>query len=214
MAPETLSQPAHCVYFPTSHWRHSEFNPGPPVGDTYPGLQRHDDLSVCAADECAEFGGQDSHAAVPGAVLYVLEPHAVHGPPFAPVYPALQAQDDLSVNAVDECPAKSEHGVHASSPDAVLYVLMPHAVHRPSFPLVYPGLQTQDDLSVCAVDECAEFVGQDSHSALPDAVLYLPETHAVHGPPFGPVYPGLQVQFLMPAHPYFPPSEFVFSGQS
>ena len=33
-----------------------------------------------------------------------------------------------------------------------------------------------------------------SHAALPDAALYVPATQAVHGPPFGPVNPTLQVQ--------------------
>jgi hypothetical protein len=34
---------------------------------------------------------------------------------------------------------------------------------------------------------------QSAHTALPVVVLYLPATHAVHGPPFGPVNPVLQL---------------------
>jgi hypothetical protein len=130
------------------------------------------------------------------------------------VYPALQTQDDSSVNAVDECPELARHDVHAASPGSVLYALLPHAVHGPPLGPVYPALQTQDDLSVCAVNECFEFAGQDSHAAVPDAVLYVLMVHAVHGPPFDPVYPALQVQFFMFAHPYFPPSELVYAGHA
>jgi hypothetical protein len=35
---------------------------------------------------------------------------------------------------------------------------------------------------------------QSVHAALPLLVLYFPATHAVHGPPFGPVEPALHVQ--------------------
>ena len=37
---------------------------------------------------------------------------------------------------------------------------------------------------------------QLKHAASPDAILYLPATHAVHDPPSGPIYPGLQVQLV------------------
>lgn len=35
---------------------------------------------------------------------------------------------------------------------------------------------------------------QSVHAAFPLLVLYLPATHAEHGPPSAPVYPALQVQ--------------------
>jgi hypothetical protein len=38
------------------------------------------------------------------------------------------------------------------------------------------------------------FTGQSVHAVVPLIVLYLPATHPVHGPPLGPVKPGLQVQ--------------------
>jgi hypothetical protein len=54
------------------------------------------------------------------------------------------------------------------------------------------------------------FSGHVTHVALPDAFLNLPASHAAHGPPFGPVYPGLQEQdvtIMLPA------DEFEFAGQ-
>ena len=36
------------------------------------------------------------------------------------------------------------------------------------------------------------------HAAEPVAALYVPATQAVHVPPFGPEYPGLQTQLLDP----------------
>jgi hypothetical protein len=40
---------------------------------------------------------------------------------------------------------------------------------------------------------------QSVHAALPVAVLYLPATQAVHGPPSGPVYPALQPRLIQAA---------------
>ncbi len=42
---------------------------------------------------------------------------------------------------------------------------------------------------------------QSEHAADPVDVLYFPATHAAHGPPFGPVDPVLQVQFVKAALP-------------
>jgi hypothetical protein len=57
-----------------------------------------------------------------------------------------------------------------------------------------------------------------SGSALPSVqaadpvdVLYFPATHAVHGPPFGPVDPMLQVQLVKAA---LPAGETEFDGQA
>ena len=42
--------------------------------------------------------------------------------------------------------------------------------------------------------DTAEYVPapQLLHAALPPPILYVPATHAAHGPPSGPVYPALQ----------------------
>jgi hypothetical protein len=49
-----------------------------------------------------------------------------------------------------------------------------------------------------------------THVAVPDAFLNFPASHAGHGPPFGPVYPGLQEQWLTLV---LPTDEFEFAGQ-
>ena len=46
------------------------------------------------------------------------------------------------------------------------------------------------------------------HDALPDAILYDPTGHAVQGPPFGPVNPGVQVQPVKTVHPRHAAPEF------
>ena len=54
------------------------------------------------------------------------------------------------------------------------------------------------------------FSGQTSHACEPEAFLNVPAAHAGHGPPFGPVYPGLQehdVTFMLPT------DEFALTGQ-
>jgi hypothetical protein len=40
------------------------------------------------------------------------------------------------------------------------------------------------------------FGGHVTHAAVPDTFLNFPASHAGHGPPFGPVYPGLHEQFV------------------
>jgi hypothetical protein len=59
--------------------------------------------------------------------------------------------------------------------------------------------------------ERTQFAGQAVHAAVPVDALYLPASHAVHGPPFGPVAPALQVQFVKAA---LPAGELEFDGQA
>jgi hypothetical protein len=59
--------------------------------------------------------------------------------------------------------------------------------------------------------ERTQFAGQAVHAAVPIDALYLPASHAMHGPPFGPVAPALQVQFVKAA---LPPGELEFDGQA
>ena len=49
------------------------------------------------------------------------------------------------------------------------------------------------------------------HAADPVDVLYFPATHSAHGPPFGPVDPVLQVQFVKAA---LPAGELELVGQT
>jgi len=54
------------------------------------------------------------------------------------------------------------------------------------------------------------FSGHVTHVAVPVASLNFPASHAGHGPPFGPVYPALQMQFV---RVWLPTDEFEFAGQ-
>ena len=54
------------------------------------------------------------------------------------------------------------------------------------------------------------FAGHTSHACEPEAFLNLPASQAAHGPPFGPVYPGLQEQAV---RVLLPTDEFEFAGQ-
>ncbi len=49
-----------------------------------------------------------------------------------------------------------------------------------------------------------------SHACAPEAFLNLPASHATQGPPFGPVYPALQMQLVRVV---LPTDEFEFAGQ-
>jgi hypothetical protein len=104
--------------------------------------------------------------------------------------------------------------VQAAVPVVGLYVPAAHVEHIPSGP-VYPGSQgshiqeLMDELAMEEVEPAgharhvsvvvaagvAEYMpaAQSAHTALPVVVLYLPATHAVHVPPFGPEKPALQV---------------------
>ena len=59
--------------------------------------------------------------------------------------------------------------------------------------------------------ERTQFAGHVVHAADPVDALYLPASHAVHGPPFGPVAPAMQVQFVKAA---LPAGELEIDGQA
>lgn len=94
-------------------------------------------------------------------LLYFPESQAAHGPPFGPVYPALQRQSVFTVCpaarvllllpqaeqvAPDAAPVTPEYvckpqSVHAALPVSALNFPGAHAVHAPAGPVV-PGLQS------------------------------------------------------------------------
>ena len=120
--------------------------------------------------------------------------------------------------------------VQTADPVDDLYFPTTHAAHGPPFGPVDPALQVQSVNAVLPADEL-EFDGQAMHAEFVEAptaveyvpapqsvqtadpvdVLYLPATHAAHGPPFGPVDPALQVQFVKAE---LPAGELEFDGQS
>jgi hypothetical protein len=98
------------------------------------------------------------------------------------------------------------HVVHAPVPVVSLYVPATHAVHMPPFGPEKPVLQVHADGSELEIGELESagharqvntlvaataveyvFPPQVLHTAVPVTVLYVPATHAVHGPPIGPV---------------------------
>ena len=58
----------------------------------------------------------------------------------------------------------------------------------------YPLLHAQSVIAEDAVNE-NEFARQSPHATA--LIWYLPASHAVHGPPSGPVYPALHLQSVM-----------------
>lgn len=61
---------------------------------------------------------------------------------------------------------------------------------------VYPALQRQTLLAVCAIKAWLEFARQSLHAAEPLMFLYCDARHAEQGPPSSPVYPGLHIQVV------------------
>eukprot|EP00294_Goniomonas_avonlea_P014508 CAMPEP_0114540282 /NCGR_PEP_ID=MMETSP0114-20121206/679_1 /TAXON_ID=31324 /ORGANISM="Goniomonas sp, Strain m" /LENGTH=157 /DNA_ID=CAMNT_0001724423 /DNA_START=406 /DNA_END=880 /DNA_ORIENTATION=- len=95
-------------HFPTnrtaSHWRGDTWNALPEVRGTWTTIEpvvavvapatRYRRQTSCWVVELA---GQAVQAADPAALLYVLDGHAVHGPPLGPVNPGAQTQVVLPV---------------------------------------------------------------------------------------------------------------------
>jgi hypothetical protein len=127
--------------------------------------------------------------------------------------------------AVEYVPAAQSE--QAAFPVNTLYFPATHAVHGAPTGPVDPALQVQSVKSALPAGEL-EFDGQTLHVELVEAPtvveyvpatqseqvavavdsLYFPATHAVHGPPFVPIDPALQVQFALPA------DELEFDGQA
>jgi len=68
------------------------------------------------------------------------------------------------------------------------------AVHSSAM-FTYPGEHMQLLTDELALGEL-EPTGHETHVAVPVTFLYWPAAHAEHRPPFGPVYPALQLQFV------------------
>ena len=122
--------------------------------------------------------GHELHTALPGASLYLPTSHAVHAPPFAPVYPALQVHCVAVIDCAGEFEfaLMDEHSVHAWNPVELLYV---PAAQGSQFVPVKPAshsLSTQsldDELPLGDVNE----LGHARHGVGPIADLYVPAAH-------------------------------------
>ncbi len=169
-----IALPLAILYVPTPHGKHV-----PPSGPVDPALQ------VQAASAELKLGELE----LPGHARQVVE----------------------TVAPVEAEYVPAPHGVQAALPVAILYVPTPHGKHVPPSGPVDPALQVQAARAELVLGEF-EFAGhamqvaaavaaavleyfpapQFSHAALPVAILYVPTSHAKHGPPSGPVYPALQ----------------------
>jgi hypothetical protein len=173
-------EPAVSLYDPAVHAKHS-----PPFAPVNPGLQRHMLETLLPLGE-SEFAGQDVH------VLFR------EAPTVAENVPALQSTHELATETPDVVEyLPTTQSVHASLPLYDLYFPATHAKHSPPSGPVYPMLQKQEVKNCCAVVAVHVFSGQAVQEAEPSWGLYWPAVHAVHAPPFDPVYPGLHRQAVM-----------------
>ncbi len=148
--------------------------------------------------------GHVVHGALPVVALYLPASQAVHepagpvdpaahcttqGPPAGPAYPLLHVQSESAALPLGELVSlgHTRHAASSVAPVLVEYFPAPQSVHTA--------------LEVAPV--LVEYLPapQSVHATLPLVVLYLPAAHAVHVPPFGPVYPMLQVQLESAALP-------------
>jgi hypothetical protein len=127
------------------------------------------------------------------------------------------AEDDAAGHSTHELTPAAEYVpapqlMHATLPLVFLKVPAAHGEQVPPFGPVYPALQVH---AVTAELVLGEFVftghtkqldetvaptvpeyfpaKQPVHDPLPLKSLYVPAPHGSHGPPFGPMYPTLQV---------------------
>ena len=168
--------PALALYFPATQPEHT-----PPSGPVNPALQVQA-VTVTLPDGELELSGHTEH------VPEVLAPITSE---YVPV----------------------PQSVHATLPLLVLYFPATHPVHTPPFGPDDPALQVHTVLDAAElelaghaiqVDETVaptvtEYVPleQSKQAVDPLTSLYLPATHAVHVPPFAPVYPALHEHAVM-----------------
>ena len=145
-----------------------------------------------------------THEAEPGILLYFPATQAAHCV-FSPVYPGLQTQAAIAVCPVSACPEFGGQTSQTASDIAPVlseYLLAAQLRHvlsleAPVAVEYLPALQTaQLPCAVAPVFMRYLPALQSRHEAEPMKSLYFPIPQAVHGPPFGPVYPRLQRQLL------------------
>jgi hypothetical protein len=155
----------------------------------------------------------------------------MHFPALGPDHPALQVHSVKAVLSAGELESAGQlmQSVDPAAlfPSVLLYLPALHAVHDPPLGPHQPALQVQAAKAVLCAGELesaghakqvdkpvvSEYVplSHRLQTASPTTFLYLPATHAVHGPPFGPVDPVLQVQLVKAS---LPGGELEFDGQT
>ena len=158
------------------------------------------------------------HAAEPAVRLYSPAAHAAHGPPSAPVYPALQRHGCALPASDCACGGQAEHAeateapaaaenvpagqsVHAEAPAAAENVPAGQSVHGEPPSEYAPARQFAQ--SAKASDVAGEDLpaGQAVHTAAPVTDLYFPAAHFAHSSWSCPVNPGLHTQLARPTEP-------------
>ena len=76
------------------------------------------------------------------------------------------------------------------------------AAEAPSVEEYVPAPQSTQELAIVAPVVVRYFPATQAVQAwVPCVSLYFPVSHAIHVPPFGPVYPGLHRQLVEPVEP-------------
>ena len=167
---------------------------------------------------------QSEHTAEPLTVLYLPATQAVHVPPFAPVYPILQAHaapaelelgafvfagqatqvEDALAPAVPEYVA-SPQSVQAALPVIALYFPAAHAEQAPASGPEYPTLQVHDVLAAAEF----ELVGQptqfdDTLAAIVNEYVPAEQSEQTTEPLTSLYFPATQAVHVPPFAPVYP----------
>ena len=177
----------------------------PSVEEYLPAPQSTQELAIVAPVVVRYFPApQAVQAWVPCVSLNFPVSHASHVPPFGPVNPRLQIQATKARLPPGDTEPDGQF-VHVSTPVApakVEYELVPQSIHvlgEEATKVVEYLPAVHSTQSPCFVAPgVVRYVPAPhlTHSEASAILLYFPSTHAVHAPPFGPVYPGLQRQLL------------------
>jgi uncharacterized protein YnzC (UPF0291/DUF896 family) len=260
--------PTVAEYFPVVQSEQLVAKEAPTVGEYFPAVQsEHEEptseyLPAAQATQAVDVvdpDGEDvpalqlEHKSEPTVALCFPTTHAVHVPPFTPVYPALHRhllmaslpleENEFAVQFVHvlyaEAPRVSEYFPAAQSkqelateaPTAAEYLpaIQPVQLVAKEAPTVgeyFPAVQSEHEepaseyLPAAQATQAVDVVDPDGedvpalqfeHTSEPTAVLCFPTTHAVHVPPFTPVYPALHRH---PTTRLLPLGESEFAGQS
>ena len=178
----------------------------------YPSAQSHSSILPLPATE-SEFTGHATHAAAAAAaaeVLYKPTPHkvqgrgpvvslydpaahAVHAPPFAPVYPALHWQAVARLLPTEDIEFRGQfsQAEDAVAPTTVEYVLTTQSMHvgdkeAPKVVEYLPAPQSIQELTPGAPGVVRYLPAPQSRhvtaTEAPDVVEYLPATQSMHVP--------------------------------
>ncbi len=138
----------------------------------------------------------------PTEVLYDPAVHAVHAPTFAPVYPGLHRHLVESVEPLEdwELVGQAMQVLLAAAPSVTEEVLASQFTQElsseaPGVVRYLPAPQLRQALAAVAPVVVRYFPAPHAtHEVSSVKILYFPSTQAVHGPPFDPENPMLQIQ--------------------